>query len=172
MSKLKSAIIKNFKQHKHLYLEFHPKLTAISGPSGIGKSASLRAIRWALMNKPLGSTVFPKNLKTTPLTEVDINIDDRTISRLKSGTVNSYVIDNETELVSFKSDVPELVQLITNISDYNIQTQFDRHFLLFDTPGERAKKLNDVASLSIIDETLIHLGKEQRNLMMLQAFPS
>lgn len=150
---LTSLSIKNFKQHKDLKLTFHPKLTAITGPSASGKSATLKALRWCLLNKPTGNSVFPKDAKKKPVTEAEIAIDGKLITRLKSTTINSYIFNDEIELKSFKNDVPDIVKKFLNISDHNIQSQFDKHFLLNDTPGERVVKLNDVANLSIIDET-------------------
>lgn len=150
---LESLSIKNFKQHKELRLTFHPKLTAITGPSASGKSATIKALKWCLLNKPTGDSVFPKGAKKKPMAEVEIAIDGKLINRMKSTSVNSYLFNDEIELKSFKNDVPEIVKKFLNLSDHNIQGQFEKHFLLDSTPGERVAKLNDVANLSIIDET-------------------
>jgi len=147
---IKSLHIKNFRQHKELKFNFHPGLNIIAGDTGSGKSAALKALRFVTRNKPQGSSIYPKGKKNS-LVEVDTRVAGAIVSRMKSSSINSYLL-NDTELKSFRNDIPEQIQDILNLEDFNFQLQFDDHFLLNNSPGEVAFKLNEVTNLTIIDE--------------------
>ena len=49
-----------------------------------------------------------------------------------------------------------------NIPSYMVQDQHDTYFLLQDTPGEVAKKLNSISGLDIIDGTLKNISSMER----------
>ena len=55
IKKIKKVQIRNFQSHDDLTLDIAPMLTTIVGPSDAGKSAVIRAIRWALFNEPSGT---------------------------------------------------------------------------------------------------------------------
>lgn len=47
--------IQNFQAHKDTTIEFD-RITTIVGPSDIGKSAVLRALKWVAKNEPNGTS--------------------------------------------------------------------------------------------------------------------
>ena len=46
--------LRNFQSHKASRLRFHPGVNVITGPSDSGKTALLRALLWAVRNRPSG----------------------------------------------------------------------------------------------------------------------
>jgi hypothetical protein len=75
------------------------------------------------------------------------------VERRREGSVNSYIIDDEV-FEAFKAEVPEEVRSVTGMGMINFQGQHDRFFLLQDSPGEVARKLNEIVGLSVIDEAI------------------
>ena len=64
--------------------------------------------------------------------------------------------------------VPEQISDFFNISDYSYQSQHDPHFFISKTPGERAKLLNEVSGLEIIDKSTSKINsliKENNSLL-------
>ena len=43
---IESLSLHNFQCHEHLDIAFDPQLTTIVGPSDVGKTAILRALKW------------------------------------------------------------------------------------------------------------------------------
>jgi len=70
--------------------------------------------------------------------------------------------DNEgrKKFEAVRSDVPEEIEKVLAISDYNLQTQHDPYFLLKDSPGEVARKLNELIGLDIIDKIFKNLNSK------------
>ena len=47
--------IKNFQSHKDTMIDFDKGINSICGESDNGKTAIIRAIRWVIENRPLGT---------------------------------------------------------------------------------------------------------------------
>ena len=54
MKYIEKVILENFQSHKFTSVEFDRGLNIIVGASDSGKTAILRAIKWALYNDPAG----------------------------------------------------------------------------------------------------------------------
>jgi DNA repair protein SbcC/Rad50 len=145
---INSLIIDQFQSHKHSEIEFDPGLNIITGSSDAGKSAIIRSLLWVITNRPSGEDF--KNWDSKDPVKVTIYFDDGEISKERDKGKNSYEIESG-KLESIRSDVPEEIQNITKITDFNIQTQHQSYFLLQDSPGEVARKLNELVGLDIID---------------------
>ena len=89
---LKRIRIKNFQKHDKLDIEFSPNVTTIVGSSDSGKSAIVRALRWACLNKPNGNSFIRNGQKSV---KVRVEVDDSKITRTK-GSANTYELDGET----------------------------------------------------------------------------
>jgi DNA repair exonuclease SbcCD ATPase subunit len=61
---------------------------------------------------------------------------------------------------AIKTDVPEEVIDILNLSELNIQPQHQSYFLLNDSAGEVSKKLNIITGLDIIDHLFSRINSE------------
>ena len=89
MSAIKSLELKNFQSHKNLKIDFSPNVTSIIGPSDVGKSAIIRALRWIVFNRPAGDAFIQHGTKQA---EVIIQVEKDTIIRTK-GKENLYKIN-------------------------------------------------------------------------------
>jgi len=155
---LEKLKIQNFQSHKNTELNLHSGINAITGSSDVGKSSITRAIYWVLTNRPTG-TAFQSYWADKDGTEVELQFDGISVKRIRSKTKNSYQL-GKTKFDVVKTDVPEEVSRFLNLSDVNIQNQHDKYFLLQDSAGEVAKKLNSVANLEIIDFALKEVNSD------------
>jgi exonuclease SbcC len=155
---LEQIKITNFQSHKNTELNLNSGINAITGSSDVGKSSITRAIYWVLTNRPTG-TAFQSYWADKDGTTVELVFDGTSVKRIRSKTKNSYEL-GKMKFDVVKTDVPEEVLKFLNLSDVNIQNQHDKYFLLQDSAGEVAKKLNSVANLEIIDFALKEVNSD------------
>ena len=162
---IRSIHLQNFECHKDTKLEFSEGLNIISGRSGYGKSSIIRAINWVLFNVPSGDSMVPhEDKKGTTKVTVEFS-DGSRITRIKSKSSNEYVVHINGANHKFKAlrgKVPELVTTVSNMNNCNIQLQKDFYFLLNDSPGQVAKKLNEVVGLDEMDRALSEINSRTR----------
>ena len=152
--------IENFQSHKKSELDFVPGINVISGQSDNGKSAIIRAIKWAMTNRPTGDFMcshWSRDDSKKP-TSVTLELDNCTVTRIKNKTKNTYVLD-EQEFTAFGSEVPDVINKALNVESFNLQNQLDSPFLLSSSSGEVASYLNKIADLDIIDTSLSNIQK-------------
>ena len=149
---LQSLTIKNFQNHKKSVLNFSPGLNVIYGDNDQGKSAVLRALNWVIANKPSGFA-FQNKQAVKAFTEVSLITDDQSITRRRGEKENCYLVGKD-KFTALRSDVPNEVSSLLNLSSFAYQSQFDSHFLFNDSPGEVAKKINQIVGLTEIDDVL------------------
>jgi DNA repair exonuclease SbcCD ATPase subunit len=147
--------IRNFQSHKETQIELSPTVNSLEGVSDSGKSAVLRAMLWALTNKPDGTafaSYWAKNKKGEIQAPVSVSIDN--ITRIRSKEFNGYIrygASGEERYEALKGAVPVEIERAVNIGAVNIQRQMDPPFLLSATPGEAARYLNSLVGLEEID---------------------
>lgn len=149
---LKSIRVQNIQSHKDTMIEFSSGITAITGPTGSGKSALLlRPLKWIMQNRPLGDGIRSnwggKSVAALETAEGEV------LYREKTKTTNRYRINENAPLNAVKASVPEEVSNIINMNAVNLQQQHDRPFLLDESwsAGKVAKHFNEVANISAID---------------------
>jgi exonuclease SbcC len=146
---LERLILRNFQSHDKLVVDFDPKVTVVVGPSDVGKSAIIRALRWVATNKPGGDAFIKEGTKVTTVT---LTVDGHRIDRRRAiGGDNVYRLD-EDELRAFGADVPAPVSDLLRMSEVNFQNQHDTPFWFAESSGEVSRRLNAVVDLSTIDE--------------------
>jgi DNA repair protein SbcC/Rad50 len=155
---IKKLELRNFESHKNSTLEFTEGLNAIIGSGDNGKSSIIRAFLWVLYNKPDGDNYVShwNRTKTGNIkgeTSVTIITENGWVKRAKNKSDNYYSINGE-EYRAFGKSVPEQVTEFLNLSDTNIQTQFDNHYLLSESASEVAKQLNQIVNLEKIDNSI------------------
>lgn len=150
----------NFQGHQDSTFDLTPGINVVTGQSDSGKSSIVRALYWLIYNRPTGAADIFRNWLVGEKDEVLVKVvvDGYIMARFREGAKNGYYIfdpdNNLTELKAIRQDVPSEVSDLLQIGDYNIQPQHDSYFLLADSPGDVARRLNEVCGLVIIDGTL------------------
>ncbi len=150
--------IKDFQCHEMLRVRFDPKITAIVGPSDVGKSSIIRALRWVATNRPLGDGFIRDGSDTS---EVKLWTEESSVLRAKD-PANIYRIDKREPLKAFGAEVPGDVFKTLKIDDLNFQGQHDPPFWFSLSAGEVARQLNSIVDLGVIDEVMGKLSKVVR----------
>lgn len=170
------VILHNFQSHSDLQLEMGD-FTAITGPSGRGKSAIVRAIKWCLYNiSPGNKTKFIK--RGTTKSWVTIEFSDGTIitrTRNKSGSENTYDITYSngesihlekfgTGMVQEALDAHKMypIELFGNSDIISISEQHDAAFFLGETPTNRAVMIGNLGNTDVIDLAIKNTATEIR----------
>lgn len=147
---LEKLTIKNFQNIEHDVIEFDPLVTVFTGPSDSGKTARLRALRFACFNLPSG-VEFIKHGEDT--TTVILRADGRKIVRKRGKAINSYSLDGK-EFKAFGQSVPDEISALLNMDSINWQRQLDAPYWFSDTAGQVSKNLNAIINLGLIDDAL------------------
>jgi exonuclease SbcC len=158
---INSIQIHNYQTHKDTKINLSKGVNVITGESSQGKTALLRALIWALTNKPSKGkpSWWDKNSSN-----VVVEFTDKTIiQRGRKKNLNYYkssLINND--LTAFGQNVPDEIKQIVCMNDVNIHKQFDTPFLLSSTAGDVAKLLNKIVNLEIIDSSLFKANQKKR----------
>lgn len=153
---IESIQLRNFESHKNTKIQLTHGINIISGESRNGKSSIIRGVYWVRNNKPSGLSMISfwnRDKKDNPIkpTFVDIVLTNGTeIKRERSPEFNGYMV-GETKLEAIGQTVPEDIEKAFNITDVNVQYQFDRPFLLDDSPADVARFFNKTIRLDLID---------------------
>ena len=156
---LQRVEIKNFQSHSDASFIFHNGVNVITGKSDVGKSAVVRALYWLSFNTPSGTDFV--SYKTTNPCEVSVYFDNGNyvIKRRSIGDINEYISFDGKERRIFKAlqgKVPVEVQNILRVDLHNFQKQYDKFFLVQDSAGEAAYKLNSVCGMGDMDDYVKH----------------
>jgi exonuclease SbcC len=156
--------ILNFQSHQETEMIFSPGLNVITGDSDAGKSTIIKALTWLFTNRPSGDEFKNWDAPLKEPVTVECVIGKDRISLTRENNKNSYLINGGDPLSAIKTDVPQEVSDILNVSEYNIQGQHDTYFLLKDSPGIRAQKLNELVGMDVIDTLYKNIGSKIREL--------
>ena len=170
---IKELEVKNFQKHAKFKATFSDKVNVLHGESDAGKSCIIRALRWVLVGDIQGDVVRKEGSKKTTVTIV---LDDDTkVTRIKSSTVNAYVLEKdgkETKFDSIGKNLPEPILNLFNIPIMevdkeqvilNIQSQLDAPFLLSNSGSFRVKVLNKLTGNHILDKIIQSFNKDLLN---------
>jgi len=158
----------NFQPHRVSIIKPSKALTVIVGTSRNGKSSLVRGLKWAIENKPRGEDFKNWDVEDKESVAVGIVFEEGHISRERTVSYNQYHTSTLGKpLRAIRSDVPEEVSNITQMSSINIQSQHDPYFMLQPpySPGEIGRMLNEAVGLEIIDiyrETLASIIRKTR----------
>jgi chromosome segregation ATPase len=146
----KSLKLWNFQAHRHLEIEFAPGITTIKGPTDVGKSAVLRALRWVCLNDIGGEDFITWGQKEVV---ADLLLDSGRVSRRK-GKENIYKLNGQPFRAIAAGKVPDAITVLLGVNEINFQRQLDAHFWLASSAPEVSRQLNRVIDLAVIDESL------------------
>lgn len=158
---IKKLIVKNFQSHEKTSLDFVKGVNVIVGRSQSGKTALVRALQWCLFNRPTGYR-FHREGADSPTT-VTVEVDDKRIRHIKDKRTNKYHIGKKT-FDKVGRDLPDLVSQALNVSELNVQSQLDSHFLITSSPGIVAKTINRITKFDKIDTWIKTLTKKINSL--------
>ncbi|WP_180339330.1 AAA family ATPase [Peptoniphilus catoniae] len=158
--------LENFQSHKKSTLEFNRGLNVIIGSSDSGKTAIIRAIKWALYNEPQGDYFIRQGEK-----KVSVTIYFNTgaiVRRFRSSSKNSYYLKKsngeEFNFDGFGRSVPkEIIQEInmykisldsSNDNIINIAEQLEGPFLINEKTSIRASAIGRLIGVNLIDNAM------------------
>jgi DNA repair protein SbcC/Rad50 len=157
---LEQLTFTNFQCHKSRVIELDPFVTVLIGDNGSGKTAILRGLKFLALNEWDG-TANEMISWGEESCEAALLVDGRTIRRVKSKDSNLYYLDDE-EFKAFHPNVPEPVQNLLKMGPDNFQDQHDAAFWLHLNSSQAATALNEIFSLTQIDEALDAVAREVR----------
>ncbi len=155
-------------------LEFSNGLNVITGNSDSGKTAIIRAIKWALFNEPRGDFFIREGSSDVSVTVFFNN--GLIIKRLRGKSKNKYIMttpsNEEYQFDGFGSSVPaEIVEAISMTTIplgqnskviLNIQDQLDGPFLLQESPSIKASAIGRLNEVNYIDDALRDVIKDNK----------
>jgi exonuclease SbcC len=166
---IRRVLIENFQSHARTELLFGPGLNAILGPSDNGKSAILRAIRWALYSEPRGADFVRSGARECRVTvEMSDGVEivrELLLNKAGTGGRNRYILRRPGEepqvFEGFGAEVPlEIIKahgMPPVILDkdkrvmLNLGTQLESPFLLAETGSLRARAVGRLLGVHVVD---------------------
>lgn len=155
---INSITLHNFQVHEELTIQLDPHVTTIVGPTDAGKSAVLRALRWAALNTPTGESFVRHGSKCA---KVVLRAGKHKVVRVRGSGVNTYRLDHKV-YEAFKGGVPDDVANLLKLTPINFQRQHDGPYWFGETAGMVSRQLNQIVDLGIIDTTLANLASSLR----------
>lgn len=155
---LTKLTLHNFQKHRKLTLEFKSNITTIIGSTDVGKSAILRALRWACLNKPNGTSFIRDGAS---FTKVVLDVEENTIVRSR-GTKNRYTL-NDKVYTAFGNEVPPSIASALCVTDLNFQNQHDSPFWFTLSPGQISREMNSMVDMASMDATGAYIASKVRH---------
>lgn len=150
--------IENFQAHRELTVELDPKLTVLTGPSDVGKSAIIRALTWVVLGEPDGDSFIRHGAKQA---RVRLTVGKRVILRERGKGANRYELDRD-EFKAFGKDVPPEVRELLQMTELNFQLQHDSPFWFSESSGEVSRQINAIVNLGAIDAVQAEVSRRVR----------
>lgn len=164
----------NFQSHKDLTVEFTNGFNCIVGTTNIGKSAIVRSLRWLLFNDRFKDFISHGE----NFCEVTAWFDNGVIlKKYQKGTTRRYTLTVQgipLEFNNFGDSVPLEIQRAIGYKDFilddkesinlNVKSQHDPLFLLTKSGSYRAKALNALVNMNLIDLAMKNLGVDNKRL--------
>ena len=138
--------LENVQSHKKSTIHFHPGINVLQGPSDCGKSAVIRALQWWALNQANWGELQRHETSFT-------SVEGKGVKKYRSAALHHYEA-GDVKYKALRSDVPSEIQKVIGLDEMNFQSQHAPYFLISDSAGEVAKKLNAVGDLQIIDLSL------------------
>ena len=171
-----SLHIQNFQSHRNTLLEFDKGLNIIFGISLNGKTAIARSMGLVIYNRPSGCKYYSNFAPNKGQTLIELKpIETNSIilkklvkrkedkTKALENTIYEYD-DNKfgDEDGGVGKNVPDIIKAALNISELNIQRQFDQPFLILSSAGEFARVINRVTKLDKVDQWISSFASQIR----------
>lgn len=176
MLKINKLTLENFQSHKFSVIDFDQGLNAIVGPTDSGKTAILRAIKWALYNEPQGDFFIRKG-ETNISVKVEFS-NGNIIHRYRTKSKNGYeIIYSDGKISSFEgfgtkvpvevfevSQMPKINLGQNESKSLNMAEQLDGPFLLSDTSSLKAAAIGKLVEADVVDFALGQVNLDLKNI--------
>lgn len=170
---LTSLEVENFQSIRKLSVKLG-KFTVVTGATGSGKSAVLRAMRLLAFNAR-GTGYITRGQKTCKVAAGDqeqgwaVGIE-RGIARGKDAyrLAHGSQSGDEPHVETFTKlggEVPEQVQAALQLSELNFAAQFDRPFLLDSSGGEIARVLGRLTNVTLLFDAAREASRRRLEIM-------
>lgn len=154
--------VTNHQGHRETLLEFSKGVNVIFGLSLSGKTSLLRSMGLIIYNRPSGCKFYSNFATNSGSTTIELKpvgklpiILEKMVKRKKDKTKEldstTYKYGSDT-FTGVAREVPDTIKNVFNISELNIQKQFDGPFLILSSAGEFAKTINRVTKLDKVDD--------------------
>ena len=143
---LRKIRLKNFRTHRNSTLRFGPGVNGIIGPGTHGKTNILRAIKMLAKNRPLGTGVISRFAKkgSPAIIETDwTGVGTIKMCKHPESKKSYYQINDQEPFRKFGHEVPDQITDALFLSDLNVLAQYDGPFLIFSSPGDISKAINN-----------------------------
>ena len=160
----KQLDLTRFQPHKRKRVKLHPRVTVIVGETGTGKSAIIRGLRLVCLNQPRGASYVKHGSKSLSVGLAVRGTGGKGF-RVQIGRgkgKNAYHLDGKRFAPEKRRSVPQAIERLLNVSPASFQDQDEPHFWLYDSPGQVAKHLNELADLETMDRVMTNLATEGR----------
>lgn len=141
-----SITLENVQSHKKTTIEFHPGINLITGASDCGKSAVIRGLQWWALNSCNWRELQRHDTLST-------SVEAKGVKKFRSDSLHYYEMGGQ-KYKALRTDVPTEIQAAIGLTSDNFQEQHAPYFLISDSAGDVARKLNAVGDLQIIDLSL------------------
>lgn len=161
--------IKNFQSHRDTRIDFDPGVNIFFGLSQAGKSALRKGLQLLTDNRPGGARFYSNFAPDKGKTIIELGIEGQDIISIeksvkrksdKTKTVEEtkYQLNGE-EFSGVSKEVPDQIKEFLNLTELNMQGQFDSPFLVTSSAGEIARTINRITKLENVDGWISALTK-------------
>lgn len=164
---IKSLDIRNFQSLEKVQLTLAP-FTVIVGQSSSGKSALVRSLAALTSNRR--GTEFISHGKTTSVITAEVDAGIVSLSRSSVVSKNKYTIIPEGAepqvFTKLGGDVPPEVSTALRLvpkDPVSVAQQFDRPFLLADSPAQAAQTLGAITNVHVIFDAAREANRRRLN---------
>lgn len=182
MKHIAGIVIENFQSHVKSELDFSKGLNVIVGPSDNGKSAVLRAIRWALYNEPRGSDFVrsgARECRVTVTMSDGVEITRELLLTKSGGSGRSrYVVrvpgEEQQVFEGFGIEVPAEVirahgmpQVLLDTDKHvslSFGSQLEGPFLMAETGSFRARAIGRLLGVHVVDAAMRNTQRDMRTV--------
>jgi exonuclease SbcC len=144
---IERILYRNFQAHDSTDITLDPGVTVIVGRTDKGKSSLIRGLAFLAFNRPAGSSLIKRGTSTA---SVQAKIDGKVLARVRGKKKNLYKLDGKS-YNAFSTKVPIPIEQFLALDEDNFQFQIDSPYLLTESAGAAAKKLNSIVNLESID---------------------
>jgi exonuclease SbcC len=160
----------NFQSHRDTRVDFAPGVNVIFGLSQAGKTALIRGFQLLADNRPSGARFYANFAPDKGVTRIELGIKgsgtvsiEKGVRRKSDGSkdIKETIYQFGDDLFTgVQRDVPDQIREILNLTELNVQKQFDQPFLVTSSAGEIARTINRITKLDNVDGWISDLAEK------------